>query len=116
MELSVSGVGPPSASATWRPSNTHIEEAPAPKPDVATAAPPVLAGWFDRNGDGRVDDRDWLHGGDAFLSVGRSVAAILTRNAPMDAPAAPHPAAPHAAPAHATRAAATYEHYGAKSA
>jgi hypothetical protein len=117
MELSVTGVGPPSVSAAWRPSETHIQEAPAPKAE-STPSEPVLAALFDRNGDGVVDDRDWMQGGDAFLSVGKSVAAILTRSSPVEI--APHPRAhtttTGAAPVqHTTRAAATYHHYGAKS-
>jgi hypothetical protein len=80
METRINGSGP-----QWRPFDLNAKPTPpvAPaRPAAETADPTVqLAAWFDRNGDGRIDTRTWVLGGDAFLPVDKDVSQMLDRDA-----------------------------------
>jgi hypothetical protein len=82
----------------------------------------VLISLFDRNGDGKIDDKDWVDGGDAFVTVGKDVAAILAQPIADTQTPQPPPAhttvsgttVPAATPPGAQQAAANaYAYYGA---
>jgi hypothetical protein len=66
----------PPRPTTLQTEVARANETPHPEP---VAPPVVLAGWFDRNGDGRIDGTTWLDGGDAFLPVGKDIAPLLDR-------------------------------------
>ncbi len=83
METSVNGVGA-TGSHGWRHEAPPKPAAPEPEPRPRTHAtlPPKtveLAAWFDRNGDGRIDNRSTVNGGDAYLRVDRAVSEALDR-------------------------------------
>jgi hypothetical protein len=106
METTISGVGPVQAVTVRRPDITKPD---APKRDHsgdATAPPPDLAAWFDRNGDGRIDTTTWMNGGDAYLPVGPETQKLLDRAAPSPVAHDRNPVATHAA------ATAAYRRYG----
>jgi hypothetical protein len=84
METSVHGIGA-GGSHAWRyevvskPAPAAAESEPPRAP--ALPAPTVeLAAWFDRNGDGRIDNTSTVDGGDAYLRVDRSVSEALDRS------------------------------------
>jgi hypothetical protein len=125
MELRMSGIGPVLAASqpfAGAPSRRDEPPAPASEADVTpVASDTTLAGWFDRNGDGRIDGTTWMDGGDAFIPVGKDIAIVLNRRVDPS----PHPrgvvvATPPRQDAvidERVRASATaaYEHYGAPS-
>lgn len=106
METTISGVGPVQAVTVRRPDITKPDAPKRADTGDATAPPPDLAAWFDRNGDGRIDTTTWMNGGDAYLPVGPETSKLLEHTSP--APVAPdrNPAAAHAA------ATAAYRRYG----
>jgi hypothetical protein len=77
--LNISGVAQSGAQA---PRRQELPAKPAP-PRLAPAAPEPrveLAAWFDRNGDGHIDTKTAVEGGDAYLRVGRQVSELLDRD------------------------------------
>jgi hypothetical protein len=81
METSVNGVGA-GGSRAWRYEPPAKPVAPDPGPPAKPRLPPPtveLAAWFDRNGDGRIDNTSTVDGGDAYLRVDRSVSEALDR-------------------------------------
>jgi hypothetical protein len=81
METSANGVGA-GASHAWRYEPPSKPAAPDTDPPATPKLPPrtvELAAWFDRNGDGRIDNTSTVDGGDAYLRVDRSVSEALDR-------------------------------------
>jgi hypothetical protein len=114
MDLSMRAVGT-SAATTARPAPPPVDgaahRAPARAAEKANPAPTThvaLASWFDRNGDGKIDDTTWVAGGDAFLPVDSDVAVTLDRRPPAEPPA--HTTAPPTSKADV--AVDTYRRYG----
>jgi hypothetical protein len=109
---------PPRSTTQQTTAARAAEAPPAPAPE-----PVVLISLFDRNGDGKIDSTTWVDGGDAFVTVGKDVAAILSRPVSHDHAPPPTPplvpttetatsAAADAPPTVHQAAASAYQHYG----
>jgi hypothetical protein len=98
LRMSVVGAGPVMVPPRPTSNETAIAREEASARPAPVAPPVVHAGWFDRNGDGRIDRTTWHEGGDAFLPVGKDIAPLLDRTVTEPVVSKPQSAPPPTPP------------------